>query len=110
MNKATAAAALGAFITASWLFSQAGAEQIQRVAGPDWVGCSSKEHYQELVRIAFEEDQNAFAEMIASGKCFALKDGAPVSVIDETSSDLGIVAIRGEGSRGAVWTARDAIR
>jgi hypothetical protein len=108
MKKAIASAAVGVVIAALCLPSQA--EDIQRIAGADWVGCSTKEDYQALIEIAFADDENAFAEMVTSGKCFALKDGAPVTVVDETSSDLGIIAIRGEGSRGAVWTASDAIR
>lgn len=110
MRKVFAGTAIAAVMAALYLFWPADAEEIKRVAGADWVGCSSKEHYQELIKIAFGEDENAFAEMITSGRCFALKDGAPVTVVDETASDLGIIAIRGEGSRGAVWTARDAIR
>jgi hypothetical protein len=110
MKKIFAGTGIGAVIAAFYLFSQAGAGEIKRIAGADWVGCSSKEHYQELIDIAFGDDEDAFAEMVTSGKCFALKDGAPVTVIDETSSDVGIIAIRGEGSRTAVWTASDAIR
>lgn len=110
MRKIFAGAGIGAVIAALYLFSQAGAGEIKRIAGADWVGCSSKEHYQELIEIAVGDDENAFADMISSGRCFALKDGAPVAVIDETSSALGIIAVRGEGSRGTVWTASDAIR
>ena len=110
MKKVFTGAAIGAVVAAFYLFSQADAGEIKRIAGADWVGCSSKEHYQELIEIAFGDDESAFAEMVTSGRCFALKDGAPVTVIDETSSDLGIIAVRGEGSRSAVWTASDAIR
>jgi hypothetical protein len=110
MRKIFAGAGIGAVIAALYLFSQAGAGEIKRIAGADWVGCSSKEHYQELIEIAVGDDENAFADMISSGRCFALKDGAPVTVIDETSSAPGIIAVRGEGSRGTVWTASDAIR
>lgn len=101
---------VGAVIAALCLSSHAGAQEIKRIAGADWIGCSSKEHYQDLIKIAFGDDENAFADMLTSGRCFALKEGAPVTVVDETSSDLGIIAIRGEGSRGAVWTASDAVR
>lgn len=110
MRKIIPGTVIGAVIAALYLFSHAGAGEMKRIAGADWVGCSSKEHYQDLIAIAFGDDENAFADMVTSGKCFALKDGAPVSVIDETSSALGIIAIRGEGSRGAVWTASDAVR
>lgn len=110
MRKIFVSAAIGAVTAAACLSTSAGAEEIKRVAGADWVGCSSKEHYQELIKIAFSEDENAFAEMISSGRCFALKEGAPVKVMDGTSTDQGIIAIQGEGSRGLVWTARDAIR
>lgn len=110
MRKVFAGAGIGAIITSLCMFSQAGAGEMKRIAGADWVGCSSKEHYQELIALAFGDDENAFAEMVTSGKCFALKDGAPVTVIDETSSSSGIIALRGEGSRGPVWTASDAIR
>jgi hypothetical protein len=108
MKKVIASAGIGIVIAASCFPLQAA--NIQRIAGADWVGCSTKEHYQALIEIAFADDEHAFAEMVSSGKCFALKDGAPVMVIQETSSDLGIIAIRGEGSQSVVWTARDAIR
>jgi hypothetical protein len=110
MRKVFVGAGIGTLLAAAYLFSQAGAGEIKRIAGADWVGCSSKEHYQELIEIAFGDDESAFAEMVTSGRCFALKDGAPVMVLDDTSSDLGIIAVRGEGSRGAVWTASDAVR
>ena len=110
MKRAIASAGIGVVIAALCLSSQASAEGTQRIAGADWVGCSTKEHYQALVEMAFDNDEDAFAEMVTSGKCFALKDGAPVSVVEETSSDVGIIAIRGEGSQGTVWTAKDAIR
>jgi hypothetical protein len=110
MKRVLASASTGVLIAAICLFSQASATDIKRIAGADWVGCSTKEHYQALIEIAFRDDENAFADMVTSGKCFALKDGAPVTVVEETSSDRGIIAIRGEGSRSAVWTASDAIR
>lgn len=108
MKKVIANAGIGIVIAALCLPLQAA--NIQRIAGTDWVGCSTKEHYQALIEIAFADDEHAFAEMITSGKCFGLKDGAPVTVVEETLSDLGIIAIQGEGSRGVVWTASDAIR
>ena len=110
MRKVFTVAGIVAVIAAIYLFSQASAREIRHIAGADWIGCSSKEHYQALIEIALGDDENAFAEMLTSGKCFALKDGAPVTVIDATSSPLGIIAIRGEGSRRAVWTVSDAIR
>jgi hypothetical protein len=110
MNAVIASAGIVVVIAAVCLSTQASAEGTQRIAGPDWVGCSTKEHYQALVEIVFDNDENAFAEMVTSGKCFALRDGAPVNVVEGASSDGGIIAIRGEGSRGAVWTASDAIR
>lgn len=110
MKRVISRAGIGVVIAALCLSSQASAGGTQRIAGADWVGCSTKEHYQALVEMAFDNDENAFAEMVTSGKCFALKDGAPVTVVEGTSSDVGIIAIRGEGSRGTVWTASDAIR
>lgn len=114
MNKAfiaaVAAAIMSFSVSAPSMVASAGAGEMKQVAGPDWVGCSSKEDYQSLIRMAFSEDEDAFADMVTSGKCFALKDGAPVAVVDETDSSQGIIAIQGEGSRGPVWTASDAIR
>ena len=110
MKRIITSAGAGVVIAAVCLFSQASAGDMKHIAGADWVGCSSREHYQALIEMAFGDDEKAFAEMVTSGKCFALKDGAPVTVVDETSLDRGIIAIRGEGSRGAVWTASDAIR
>ena len=110
MKKIVSSMAIGIVVAAMGMFSQASAQGMKRIAGADWVGCSTKEHYEALVETAMRDDENAFAEMITGGKCFALKDGAPVTVVDETSSGRGIIAIRGEGSRGTVWTASDAIR
>ena len=110
MKKIIRGTGIGAAIAAICIFSQASAQDMKRIAGADWVGCSTQEHYQALIELARADDENAFAEMVTSGKCFALKDGAPVTVLDEGSSDRGIIAIRGEGSRGAVWTASDAVR
>jgi hypothetical protein len=110
MRERIGKAAVSAVIAVFCLFSQAGAQEPQRITGADWVGCSSQQHYETLIEIAFGDDEDAFAEMIASGKCFGLRDGAPVTIVEDASSHPGIIAIRGQGWQSMVWTASDAVR
>lgn len=85
----------------------ASAAELKHVNGEEWMACFTKEDYQELVKVALSEDEQAFQDMVTSDRCFPLKDGVAVWV--EETSEPGIVAIRAEGSSLRVWTTGEAV-
>lgn len=70
------------------------------VKGPA-IGCKTKEDYQRSFSILVNEEWEALARIVASGRCITLRDSDKIFVEDST---LTMVRIRLSGSTEAYWT------
>jgi hypothetical protein len=74
----------------------------------NFVGCLTKDGYEEIVGYFVQKDNGPAAQMIAGGECIFLKPGLTV-YIEDTAIFKGMIKIRLAGSRASVWTAIEAV-
>ncbi|MEE2764657.1 MAG: hypothetical protein VYA91_14320 [Pseudomonadota bacterium] len=70
------------------------------VKGPA-IGCKTQEDYKRGFNILINEEWEALAHMVASGRCTTLKDSTKIFIEDSTFS---MAKIRVSGSTSAYWT------